>query len=70
MVFSAAISDDGTRVASASEDATVKLWRLPDSVCLATFTGDSEMYAIAMTPDADLIAAGERGGGLHLLQVV
>ena len=70
MVFSAAISDDGTRVASASEDATVKLWRLPDGVCLATFTGDSEMCAIAMTPDAGLIAAGERGGWLHLLQVV
>jgi WD40 repeat protein len=70
MVFSAAISDDGTLVASASEDATVKLWRLPDGACLATFTGDSEMYAIAMTPDASLIAAGERSGSLHLLQIV
>jgi hypothetical protein len=27
------------------------------------------MFALAMTPDATLIAAGERGGCLHLLQV-
>jgi WD40 repeat protein len=32
IVFSAAISDDGTTVASASEDATVKLWRLPEAM--------------------------------------
>ena len=70
MVFSASISEDGTRVASASEDGTVKLWRLPDGACLATFTGDSEMSAIAMTPEATLIAAGERSGRLHLLEVV
>jgi WD40 repeat protein len=67
--LSAAISDDGTTVASVSEDATIKLWRLPEATCVTTFTGDSEMYTLAMTPDATLIAAGERGGCLHLLQV-
>ena len=70
MVFSAAIRRHGTIVASASEDATVKLWRLPEATCLTTFTGDSEMYALAMTPDATLVAAGERGGCLHLLGVM
>jgi WD40 repeat protein len=70
MVFSAAISDDGTRVASASEDATVKLWRIPEGTCLATFTGDSEMVTVAIVPDGSLIVAGERGGSVHLLEVV
>jgi hypothetical protein len=45
------------------------VWDVPGR-CVATFTGDSEMFAIVMAPDGDLIIAGERAGCVHLLKVV
>src|SRR5688500_8142470 len=51
-VNSVAASPDGTQVASASDDGTVKLCRYSDAAILANFrTGSEQATTVAFTPD-------------------
>lgn len=54
-----AVSADGARVASASNDATVILWDLQSGQALRTFTGHaSAVRSVALSPDGSIIASG------------
>ena len=54
-----AFSPDGTRIASASDDKTVKLWDAATGRETATLTGHAEFVAsIAFSPDGAQIASG------------
>ena len=56
-VHGVAFSPDGKRIASASEDKTVKLWSLEGRL-LQTFTGHSEgVIGVAFSPDGKRIAS-------------
>jgi WD40 repeat protein len=64
-------------LATASDDKTVRLWRLPDGQIVNTFrppVGDGnegKVYAVAVAPDAGWVAAGgfTRTGGDHWIYV-
>jgi WD40 repeat protein len=54
-----AISPDGTKLASASADFTVKLWNIETGNLLQTFTGHlGEVRTVAFSLDGKLLASG------------
>ena len=65
-------------VATASDDKTVKLWRMPGGKLLDTIRlpigpgNDGKMFAVAMAPQGDWLAAGgwSKTGGIHFVYVV
>ncbi|KAL8364818.1 hypothetical protein RB595_003883 [Gaeumannomyces hyphopodioides] len=57
-VSSVAFSTDGQRLASASDDKTVKLWNAATGACLQTFEGHSDwVRSIAFSPDGQRLAS-------------
>ena len=57
-VNSVAFSPDGTLVASASSDRTVKLWDLTTGMLRRTFEGHSDwVLCVAFSPDSTLVAS-------------
>ncbi|MGI8588962.1 MAG: ABC transporter permease [Chloroflexia bacterium] len=58
-VESVAFSPDGGTMASASDDHTVRRWRVADGAALGAFTGPTAaVSSIAFSPDAGTLAAG------------
>jgi hypothetical protein len=53
---SVAVLADGRRVLSGSYDRTLRLWDLQTGACLAVFTGDTVITAVAVVRD-DLFVA-------------
>ena len=53
-------SPDGTKVASGSEDKTVKLWDVTSGECLQTLEGHSDrpVYSVSFSPDGTKVASG------------
>jgi len=45
----------------------VRLWDLQSGTCIATFTGESEITALAT--DGDVIVVGEAAGNVHALRI-
>ena len=55
-------SPDGTKLASASFDKTVRLWDVKTGKVLHTFTGHSDfVYAVAFAPDGRVVRDREQG---------
>jgi len=66
-VTGVAVAARGRRVVSTSEDHTLKVWDLEEAAVIASFTGDGQLRACALTPDGQTIIAGENSGRIHFL---
>jgi len=57
----------GNRIVTASDDGTVRLWRIGENDSIRTFgDGKDPLFCVAMSSDFDLVAAGGFSGGLFV----
>ncbi|HVE65708.1 MAG TPA: WD40 repeat domain-containing protein [Thermoanaerobaculia bacterium] len=63
-----ALTATGDLAATGSRDGLVALWDLDSGQRVATFTGESEITAIAISSGGGAILAGEASGQVHLLE--
>jgi WD40 repeat protein len=58
VVFSVAFSHDSARLASASDDSTVKIWDASSGACLQTLEGYSGVvFSVAFSHDSARLAS-------------
>jgi WD40 repeat protein len=59
MVRDVAIPDDGQVAVSASDDATLKVWKVDSGQAILTLGGPQKsVHAVDITPDGRLVASG------------
>lgn len=69
-VNAVAFSPDGTLLASASDDFTVKLWRSADGILLQNLQGHSEdVQSVAFTPDGASVVSGGKDNIIRVWRV-
>lgn len=64
-----AVTPDGRRAASASDDRTLRLWDLESGKEIAAFTGESDMGCCAIASDGRTIIVGESLGRVHFVRL-
>ena len=69
-VESVSIASDGTTLATASQDGTVRLWDLDTRTNFTTFTHPSRVFSVAFSPDGTTVASGDYEGMVYLWDVV
>lgn len=63
-------SNDGTRMATASDDRSALVWDIDTATVLRNFTEDLPINAVAFSPpDRDIIATGGDGGTVRIWEV-
>jgi WD40 repeat protein len=67
-VLTVAVTADGKRAVSASEDRTLKLWDLDTGLLIATFHGDAPALCCA-SADERRIVAGDSGRRVYFLSL-
>jgi WD40 repeat protein len=68
-ITSVSFSSDGQTIASASNDAMVKLWRI-DGTLIQTFKGHKDrVYHVSFSPDGQIIASASRDCTMKLWRI-
>jgi WD40 repeat protein len=57
-VFCVAVTPDGKKIVSGSEDETMKVWDVESFRCLATLKNFSDVYGIDVTPNGKMVVGG------------
>jgi WD40 repeat protein len=70
LVPSLSFSPDGTLLASACFDKTVKLWQVPTTNLVRTLSVGSEVWSVAFSPDGASLATGSSNGVVKLWHTV
>ena len=65
-----AVTPDGRRAVSGSDDRTFRLWDLATGKQLAVFTGDGQFTCCAVTPAGRLAVAGDSQGQVQMLEIL
>jgi WD40 repeat protein len=66
-IWAVAISPDGRRVISGSQDSTLRVWDLADDRCVATLKGHTaSVRGVAVHPDGRRAISGSQDGTLRV----
>ncbi len=68
-VYNVAITSDGQRVISTSEDSRLKVWDLNSGKVITSYSAESPLASLDITPDGFTIAAIDRSGQMHVLRL-
>ena len=68
-VNAVAVTADGKRAISGSNDNTIKVWDLATGNVIASFTGESPIASCVIAPDGVTIVAGDESGSVYSLRL-
>jgi WD40 repeat protein len=66
-VLRVAVTPDGRRAVSASNDKTLKVWDLESGKCITTFSGEGAFICCMIANDGKTIIAGDNTGRIYFL---